>query len=127
MDTKWLVLAFLLIPLILGLGMLYAFATIGKLWLQSLLSGASISVMQIVAMKLRNSPVQKIVEMRIMAAQAGLPIRTAEIESAILRGVDVELAIRSLIRAKQTNVELTWEEALEIENKRWLAERLELL
>jgi uncharacterized protein YqfA (UPF0365 family) len=76
------------------------------------MSGVPVSAIQILGMKLRKSPVQKICELKIMATQAGVEIGWAELESAALAGVDVELIVRAMIKAHGQGIELGWDDAL---------------
>ncbi|MBD3676392.1 MAG: flotillin-like FloA family protein [Planctomycetaceae bacterium] len=75
------------------------------------LAGAQITLIQLVGMKLRRSPVKYLCELYIMASQAGLKIKLYQIESAYRAGADVELAIRAMIKASRIGQNLSWEEA----------------
>jgi uncharacterized protein YqfA (UPF0365 family) len=99
---------FLLFFLIIGL----LFWTIFRPWLQCFMSGTPVSVFQLVGMKLRRSPVQKLCELKIMATQAGVDLQWAQLESAALAGVDVELIIRAMIKAQGHGLQIRWEDAL---------------
>jgi hypothetical protein len=76
-------------------------------WMRAFLAGAPIPVITLLGMTFRRTPVNKIVDWKIIAAQARLPITTAQIESAYLQGADVELAVLAMNRAHETGVDLT--------------------
>lgn len=103
---------------ILGMFLLFflmialTFWTIFRPWLQCFMSGVPVSAIQILGMKLRKSPVQKICELKIMATQAGVEIGWAELESAALAGVDVELIVRAMIKAHGEGIKISWDDAL---------------
>lgn len=86
---------------------------IGRLWVQCLLAGAQVSVVQLMMMRFRRSPVQKLCQLYIMSAQAGLKLKLSDLERASLAGADVELVVRAMIKASQSGQNLTWDEALQ--------------
>jgi uncharacterized protein YqfA (UPF0365 family) len=98
--------------LLMALVMLLLFAKLFRLWLQAFLSGAGIPVVRMIGMMLRRTPVQKIVQLRIMGVQAGVPVDVDQIESAFLAGVDAERAVLAMIHAKQTGQDVTWEDLI---------------
>jgi uncharacterized protein YqfA (UPF0365 family) len=92
---------------------IFLFVWIDRLWVQCLLAGAQVSVIQLIMMRVRKSPVQKLCELYIMSVQAGLKIRLVDLERASLAGADVELVVRAMIKSSQTGQNLTWDEALQ--------------
>jgi uncharacterized protein YqfA (UPF0365 family) len=84
-----------------------------RLWMMCTMSGAQISLFQLVGMKLCRSPVKHLCELYIMSTQAGLDIKLTQIERAYRAGGDVELVVRAMIKASRTEQNLTWEEALQ--------------
>ena len=89
------------------------FVRLFRIWLQAFLSGAQVSFTTLLAMIFRRSPIDEIVRLKIMATQAGINIPIGKIESAALMGADVERAVLALIRARETGVEVTWEEVIQ--------------
>ena len=96
----------MLVPLLI-------FGPLIRLWMMCTMSGAQITLFQLVGMKLRRSPVKHLCELYIMSTQAGLGIKLTQIERAYRAGADVELVVRAMIKASRTEQNLTWEEALQ--------------
>lgn len=108
-TAVWIVVGVVLLVMVLSL---LVFGRIFSLWLRCFLARAEISLIQIVMMILRRSPADKICDLRIMAVQAGVDVRTSDIERAFLSGVDAELAVRAIIQAQELGREVSWEDAL---------------
>ncbi|QDV25775.1 flotillin-like FloA family protein [Aureliella helgolandensis] len=79
-------------------------------WLQCFLSGAPIRAFDVVGMRLRRSPAQLICEQRIRASYVDTQLTVAELEKAHLQGVDIVRAVDALCLAKQTGVDVRWED-----------------
>ena len=60
-------------------------------WLRAFFAGTPIAMFRILAMRLRRSPVQKILDVGITASQAGHPIAWEDLERASLQGADLNL------------------------------------
>jgi len=102
------------------LGVLIPFFIFGpllQLWMMCTMAGAQITLIQLVGMKLRRSPVKHLCELYIMSTQAGLGVKLSQIESAYRAGADVELVVRAMIKASRTEQNLSWEVALEKASK----------
>lgn len=100
-----------------------AFARTFCLWFQAFMSGANITLLSLVSMKMRRAPVKDIVRWKIMATQAGVTVTTRQLEAAALQGVDVERAVLAMIRAKQNGQQVTWEEVIATDTDQRLRER----
>ncbi len=112
-GAGWIVLL-----VILGLALLAIFALVAaffQLWLKALLSGARVSLVNLIAMKLRNVSPSAIVDARIRAVKAGLDIDTPEMEAHFLAGGDVVRVTMALIAANKANIDLTWQVATSID------------
>jgi uncharacterized protein YqfA (UPF0365 family) len=83
----------------------------GMLYIKALLAGASVSIAQIIGMRLRGVAPSVIVECRIMAVQAGLPIQTAALETHHLACGNVPNVVRALIAAKRAGIQLHFRKA----------------
>src|SRR5690606_24020940 len=106
-NLFWIVFAgWLLIMLVL----VAAFASLFRLWLRCHLSGAPVSLPQILMMKLRRSDAQLICEQRIKAAQAGTDLSPGQLERAHLQGADIEKLAETMLHARRTGREVTWEQ-----------------
>jgi uncharacterized protein YqfA (UPF0365 family) len=87
----------------------------GLLWLRAFLSGAPVSLRDLIGMRLRKVNVDLIVLNRITAVKAGLPAPTDKLEAHYLAGGNVAKVIRSLIAANKAAIPLTFEKACAID------------
>ncbi len=108
----WGVVIVVLIALLVIFGVLFQF--IG-LYVRALVSGARVSLIDLVGMKLRKVPATVVVNSRIQATRAGLEISTAEMETHVLAGGDLLRVINSMIAANKANIDLTWRNATAID------------
>lgn len=86
-----------------------------KVWVRAWMSGAYISIWNLVGMKLRNVPPTLIVDARIRAVKAGLPLGTDQLEAHFLAGGDVINVVQALIAADKANIELSFPSAAAID------------
>jgi uncharacterized protein YqfA (UPF0365 family) len=95
------------------------FASYFRLWIQSVLTGAGITIWDLLGMTFRKSNAAVIVRSKIMAVMAGLPreeMTTKALEAHYLSGGNVPLVIRSLVAAnKAKTIRLTFREATAID------------
>jgi len=84
-------------------------------WFRALVSGAHISMIRLVGMKLRKVDYKKIVDQYILARKAGIKIYDSEIETHIMAGGNVEKVIDALIAAHSAKLDLTIEQAMAID------------
>ncbi|MCW8131013.1 MAG: flotillin-like protein FloA [Planctomycetota bacterium] len=91
------------IVLLIMLGVLWNF---GSLWVQALLSGAPVGMLDLLAMRLRRVPLQMVVQARITAKKAGMDIPTEKWEAHFLAGGKVPDLLRALITSHQGKVEI---------------------
>ncbi len=106
-----LLVAAILAVVVIG-GLIAAFF---RLWLQALLSGAHVSLINLVAMRLRKVSPSVIVNARISAVKAGLEIDTNDLEALYLAGGDVPRVVTALIAANKANIALTFQQAAAID------------
>lgn len=87
-----------------------------SLWLQAYVTGTHISLLSLIMMPLRKVDPRVIVQVKIMAVQAGLSnISTDAIEAQYLAGGDVRRIILALIAAHRAQIELDWDTAAAID------------
>lgn len=94
------------------------FAFFFRLWIQAFLTGASVSIWDLLGMYFRKVKLPVIVQSKIMAVQAGLgeEITTKALEAHYLAGGNVPLVIRALIAAnKAKTIKLSFREATAID------------
>jgi len=86
-----------------------------SLWIQALVSGARVGLLNIIFMRFRKVPPKMIVEAKIMAVKAGIEITTDNLESHFLAGGNVLRVVQSLIAADKANIELDFNRAAAID------------
>lgn len=94
------------------------FANYFRLWIQSFLTNAGITIWDLIGMTFRKVNPNLIVKSKIMLVQAGLPedVPSKALESHVLAGGNVLLVIRALIAAnKAKTIHLTFREATAID------------
>src|SRR5262245_27337222 len=96
------------------------FANYFRLWIQSFLTGAGITIWDLIGMTFRKVNASVIVRSKIMAVQAGLgeetEITSKALEAHYLAGGNVPLVIRALIAARKAKtIKLTFREATAID------------
>jgi uncharacterized protein YqfA (UPF0365 family) len=84
-------------------------------WIQARFSGAPVSFVNLFSMKLRRVPIGLIVQSRITAVKAGIPIETDPLEAHYLAGGDVNQVVRALIAADKANLNLGFNRAAAID------------
>jgi uncharacterized protein YqfA (UPF0365 family) len=95
--------------------LLYFVGSSITLWIQALVSGARVGLLNIIFMRFRKVPPKMIVEAKIMAVKAGLEISTNNLESHFLAGGNVLRVVQSLIAADKANIELDFNRAAAID------------
>ena len=95
--------------------LLYFIGSSIKLWIQAIVSGAHVGLLNIVFMRFRKVPPKLIVESKIMAAKAGLKISTDALESHYLAGGKVSRVVQALIAADKANIQLEFNRSAAID------------
>jgi uncharacterized protein YqfA (UPF0365 family) len=85
------------------------------LYIRAWISGAHVSLIELIGMQLRRVNPMAIVNARIQATRAGLDMTTAEMESHVLAGGDVVRVINAMIAANKANIDLPWKTATAID------------
>jgi uncharacterized protein YqfA (UPF0365 family) len=98
----------LLFLLVVVLALFYFLGSTLSLWLQALVSGARVGLLNIIFMRFRKVPPKLIVESKIMAVKAGLEISTNDLESHFLAGGNVLRVVQALIAADKANITLNF-------------------
>jgi uncharacterized protein YqfA (UPF0365 family) len=87
-----------------------------SLWFQAFVSGAPISLFNIIGIGLRKIPTRLIVGARITSFKAGLKqITVADLETHYLAGGNLLNIVRAMIAADKANFPLTWRQATAID------------
>lgn len=110
-----IVIAIVLVVLIVVIVIVALLLQFLGLYVRALVSGARVSMLELIGMKLRKVPASVIVNSRIQATRAGLNISQVEMESHLLAGGDVPRVITSMIAASKANIDLPWKTATAID------------
>ncbi len=86
-----------------------------KTWLRALLAKAPVSMFNLLGMLLRKVPYEGVVESRITACKAGLPLSTDALEAHFLAGGDYHNCVLALIAAAKAGIPLTFDKACAID------------
>jgi uncharacterized protein YqfA (UPF0365 family) len=86
-----------------------------NVWIQARFSGAPVTFLNLLSMKLRRVPIGLVVQSRITAIKAGLPLTTDQLEAHYLAGGDVNQVVRALIAAEKANLNLGFNQAAAID------------
>ena len=106
---------FITILLVLILLMVFfRFVPIG-LWISALAAGVKVGLFNLIGMRLRRVPPQKIVLPLIKAIKAGLEMDTSKLEAHYLAGGNVDKVIDALIAAERAGIELNFSRAAAID------------
>ncbi len=103
------------ILLLAGILLLFFIGSSISLWIQALVSGAHVGLLNIIFMRFRKVPPKLIVETKIMAVKAGIEIETDDLESHYLAGGEVLRVVQALIAADKANIELKFNRAAAID------------
>ena len=106
---------------IFALIILIVLTSYGKLWFQSYMSGADISLSSLIGMTFRQVTPRSIVTAKVMATQAGLDIdrtdgiSTPRLEAHFLAGGNVMGVINAIIAAHRAGIDLDFDRAAAID------------
>ncbi|MCL4221564.1 MAG: flotillin-like protein FloA [Phycisphaerales bacterium] len=85
------------------------------LWFQALLSGAKVSLVDIIAMRFRKVDIRAVVLSRIRAVKAGINATTNQLETHYLAGGRIVNVVNALIAAQKARIDLDWDTAVAID------------
>jgi uncharacterized protein YqfA (UPF0365 family) len=116
MDVGSIILTVLgLVVAVVFLIVFFVVISFVNIWIQARASGASVSFLTLLSMRLRHVPVGLVVQSRIAAIKAGLPLTTDQLEAQYLAGGDVNQVVRALIAAEKANFNLDFNQAAAID------------
>ncbi len=110
---KWTVI-WIAIVVVLLIAFAIMFNFIG-LYVRAMVSGARVTFMDLIGMRIRNVNPTIIVNSRIQAMRAGLRVSSSEMESHVLAGGNVMRVINAMIAANKANIDLPWNVATAID------------
>ncbi len=118
-ETQTVITIIIVAAILIGFLVFVAiFANYFRLWIQSFLTNAGITIWDLIGMTFRKVNPNLIVKSKIMLVQAGIPedIPSKALESHVLSGGNILLVIRALIAAnKAKTIHLTFREATAID------------
>ena len=116
--------------IVMGIGGLILFIlaivvlNFGTTWLRAYVSGAKVTFMELIALQLRQIPVRRIVDVRITLIKTGFNVSVDDLSTHYLAGGDVEMVAEGMIKAKEKNIDLSFDQAcaLDLQDKGLLEE-----
>jgi uncharacterized protein YqfA (UPF0365 family) len=84
-------------------------------WLRALLAKAPVNPLNLIAMRLRQVPYSVVVDARITAMKAGIPLSVDEIEAHFLAGGNLIPTVQAIIAARKAGIDLDWQRACAID------------
>lgn len=86
-----------------------------NVWLRALLAGAPVSMLNLVAMKLRGVPYAMIADARVTAVKAGIQLSADELEAHYLAEGNLIQTVQALIAAQKAGIDLNFAKACAID------------
>ena len=109
---NWIIIGVLVVVGLVGTLVILSFFTT---WLKALLAKAPVGFPTLLAMRLRGVPVGLIVDARVTAVKASLPLTTDQLEAHYLAEGNVVQTVQAIIAAAKANIELSWDRACAID------------
>ncbi len=103
------------LALVIGLVLLIVLFNFFGIWLRAKIADAPVSFARLVGMRLRRVPVGMIVDSRVTAVKAGIPLDTDELEAHYLAGGSVDAVVLALIAAGKAGIKLDFNRACAID------------
>lgn len=101
--------------IVVAVVLLFVFLGFLNLWIQCVLTGAQISIWNLLWMKLRKVNFELIVKEKIALVQAGVKVGTSELEALYLSGGNVQKTSLAVIAAHKAGIDLPWATAAAID------------
>ncbi|GIP42038.1 UPF0365 protein YqfA [Paenibacillus sp. J45TS6] len=113
-ESGWIAILLIAVVAVIILSVFFSFFPV-MLWISALASGVRLSIITLVAMRLRRVVPSRIVNPLIKATKAGLGLNINQLESHYLAGGNVDRVVNSLIAAQRANIPLEFERAAAID------------
>ena len=114
MVMEFGVIAVIAIASLIAIWVVFYFVPVG-LWFTALISGAHISLLQMILMRWRKIPVSAIVSSMIEGTKAGLKLNPNSLEAHFLAGGNFRNVVHALVSAQKAGINLNFEEATAID------------
>jgi len=115
LQENWVLIVIGAVLLLFGIVFLVIFFSFLRLWIQCFLTGARISIWDLIGMKLRNVDYGLIVRQKIALVQAGVKMSTQEMEAHYLARGNVAKTAAAVIAAHKAGFDLDWRKAAAID------------
>ena len=116
MDVGSLILMALgLVAAVVCLIIFFVVISFINIWIQARMTGAPVSFLTLLSMRLRRVPIGLVVQSRITAVKAGIGLTTDQLEAHFLAGGDVNQVVRALIAAEKATLNLGFDQAAAID------------
>jgi uncharacterized protein YqfA (UPF0365 family) len=112
MELKFVIVIVLLIPALILAFMIFSYFST---WLKAWLNGAYVSPLNLVGMRLGGVPYNLVVDARITAVKAGIPLDTDKIAAHFLAGGNVVPTVQAIVAAQKAGIMLDWDRACAID------------
>ena len=103
------------LAVVLGLVLLIVLFNFFGIWLRAKVADAPVSFASLIGMRLRRVPLGLIVDSRITAVKAGIPLNADELEAHYLAGGSVDSVVLALIAADKAGIKLDFNRACAID------------
>jgi uncharacterized protein YqfA (UPF0365 family) len=103
------------IAAVIGVVLVLILANFFGVWLRAKIADAPVAFAKLIGMRLRRVPVGLIVDSRITAVKAGLPLETDSLEAHFLSGGNVTHVVLALIAADKAGITLDFNRACAID------------
>ena len=113
LSEGWQFVVFAISLAVLLIVALLAF-NFGWIYLRARFSGASVTLTELIALRLRRLPVGLIVDNRISAVRSGLPLGIDDLSTHFMAGGNVPKVVLALIAARKAAIPLTFDRACAI-------------
>ena len=98
--------------LLIMLGLVFS---VFSVWVRALFNGAPVSMRKLWALKFASIPYSLIVDARITALRAGIPVTADQVASHYQAGGNVVATVQALIAAQKAGIQLDWDRACAID------------
>ena len=103
-DQRMLLALMLAVLVAFALSVAGVFVFVVRPWLRAFLHGTPVSMLQIVAMRLRGNPVGLVIDAYIALRRAGVDVHCGDVENAFVNGRNGILSADDLVRSVEKAV-----------------------
>jgi len=105
----------IIVAVVIAIALLMWCAAFFFVWLRALLAKAPVNPVTLIAMRLRQVPYSLVVDARITATKAGIPLSIDDLEAHYLAGGNLIPTVQAIIAAQKAGIELNWQRACAID------------